>query len=71
MHYIKRVMSLLLIASLIAPNTSPLVVYASEAINNIPRYVDFSRPKAITLQDLGLEEPKMTTGRRRSRRREF
>ncbi len=51
----KRLLSVLLSASMLAPSTGQLLAYGAEAVQNMPRYVDFSRPKALTLGDLGLE----------------
>ena len=53
---IGRTMSLLLVTSLMAPNTAPLVAYGAEAIKNRPRYVSFARPSALTLNELGISD---------------
>lgn len=53
---IRTITSYLLIASMCAPNITPVVSYAAEYVNNRPRYVDFTRPEALTLADLDLTE---------------
>lgn len=39
---------------MVLPNTAVLVADAAEQVKNMPRYVDFSRPSALTLNELGL-----------------
>ena len=55
-HVLGRTMSLLLVASLTAPSTTPLVAYAAEAMNNRPRLVSFERPDALSLDDAGVSD---------------
>lgn len=55
----KQIISYLLCISMIAPNMTPIVSYGAEYINNMPRYVDFTSPDALTLEELGLD-PKET-----------
>ena len=44
-----------MIIAMLAPNTVPLMAYGAEWLGNRPRYVDFTRPKALSLEELGLE----------------
>lgn len=50
-HVLGRTMSLLLVASLTAPSTTPLVAYAAEAMNNRSRLVSFERPEALSIDE--------------------
>lgn len=52
---IKRATSILLTLTMLAPHMTPMVSYGAEYIKNKPRYVDFTRPEALTLEDLNLE----------------
>lgn len=49
-----QVLAILLCVCMITPDVAPIVSYAAETIENMPRYVNFSRPKALMLSDLGL-----------------
>lgn len=53
-HDWRKLLSILLCVSMIAPDTASIVAYASETIRNLPRYADFSRPAAMKLADLQL-----------------
>lgn len=57
-----KVLSLMLIASLLAPETAPLAAYGAEAVHNMPRYVSFVRPSALTLEDVGISDSGNDTG---------
>lgn len=50
----RQIISWVLTASMVLPNTAVLVADAAEQVKNMPRYVDFSRPSALTLNELGL-----------------
>ena len=52
----KQLLSYLLCISMITPNVSPIISYASEYISNQPRQVDFTLPEALTLEELGIDE---------------
>ena len=51
---LKKALSCMLITAMLTPNVTPIAAYAAETIRNRPRYVDFSRPEALRLEDLGL-----------------
>lgn len=51
---VKQVISCLMIIAMLAPNTVPLLAYGANWLGNRPRYVDFTRPSALTLNDLRL-----------------
>ena len=51
---LKQAVSWILCVSMIAPNVAPIVSQAATALENMPRRVDFSRQKALTLRDIGL-----------------
>lgn len=51
---IKQLVSWGLCVSMLVPNTAPIVAEAATMLGNMPRSVDFSRPEALTLGDLGL-----------------
>lgn len=51
---VKQMISCLMIIAMLAPNTVPLLAYGAEWLGNRPRYVDFTRPAALTLNDLRL-----------------
>lgn len=51
---VKQIISCLMIIAMLAPNTVPLLAYGADWLGNRPRYVDFTRPSALTLNDLGL-----------------
>ena len=44
----------MLSASMVAPSLTPIVSFAAETIENLPRRVDFSEPEALTLEELGI-----------------
>lgn len=50
----KQILSYLLCISMIAPSMAPIISEAAIGLNNLPRYVDFTRPSALTLNDLRL-----------------
>ncbi|MFR5631463.1 MAG: DNRLRE domain-containing protein [Monoglobales bacterium] len=50
----KQIVSWLLCISMIAPNVAPIVSEAAFSLGNIPRHVDFVRPEALSLGDLGI-----------------
>ena len=51
---LKKAMSCMVITAMLTPNVTPIAAFAAETIRNRPRYVDFSRPEALRLEDLGL-----------------
>ncbi|MCK0088962.1 DNRLRE domain-containing protein [[Clostridium] symbiosum] len=51
----RQFISGLLITAMLAPNMTPIIAQAAELIENQPRYVDFTRPQALTLRELGIE----------------
>ena len=51
---VKQMLSWILVASLTAPSTSVLAAEAAEQVENAPRYVDFSRPAPLSLQEAGI-----------------
>ena len=51
---VKQIVSWILVASLTAPSTSVLAAEAAEQVKNAPRYVDFSRPAPLSLQEAGI-----------------
>lgn len=53
-HLWKQLLCWTLCLSIIAPSMSPLAAEAATAISNKPRSVDFSRPEALSLEDLQL-----------------
>lgn len=50
----RRILSFLLIFTMVAPDMMPIVTYASEYISNQPRLVDFERPDKLSIEDLGI-----------------
>lgn len=53
-HFWKQTVSCALCIAMLAPNVTPIAAEAAIALENMPRRVDFSRPQALTLGDLGL-----------------
>ena len=51
----RQFISGLVITAMLAPNMTPIIAQAAELIENQPRYVDFTRPQALTLRELGIE----------------
>lgn len=51
---VRQIISSVMIVAMLAPNTVPLMAYGAEWLGNRPRYVDFTRPKALMLNDLHL-----------------
>lgn len=49
-----QVLSWALIFSMVCPSISPLAAETIRAASNRPRYVDFARPSALTLAELGI-----------------
>ncbi|WP_367566765.1 DNRLRE domain-containing protein [Lacrimispora sp.] len=61
-RFMKQILSYLLCISMIAPNVTPVVAQGAEYLGNRPRYVNFSSPDILSLEDLGIgtdqtEEP--------------
>lgn len=54
-HMRRRALSILLAAAMISPDVGNLVSYGAETVQNLPRYVSFTRPEALTLADVGLD----------------
>lgn len=54
-HMRKRALSILLATAMISPDVGNLVSYGAEAVHNLPRYVSFTRPEALTLADVGID----------------
>lgn len=55
-RYTKTLLSLLLALLLALQGTEPIFVQAKEAIEEMPRNVDFSRPEPLTETEAGIEE---------------
>ncbi len=49
-----RLVSMLLCVAMLAPNVTPIVAEAAFRLESMPRYVDFSRPRALTLGEIGI-----------------
>ncbi len=50
----KQVVSWILCVAMLTPTVTPIVAEAAVALENMPRRVDFTRPEALTLGELGL-----------------
>ena len=51
---LKKSISILLMASMLAPSGAPVIAYGAEAVLSRPRNVSFTRPAALKLSDVGI-----------------
>ena len=59
---LKKSISILLMASMLAPSGAPVTAYGAEAVLSRPRNVSFTRPTALKLSDVGISSSSNDSG---------